>query len=348
MFLSSPFADWRSVASSLLLAGMVASGTSSCSTLPEPTARAPRLRAYTSSNLEAPQQTGACTDWYDGASGEYITTTGDCSSGGSDYYYGGENHTGTGANAGGGYTGGTGGMGGGGGSSSNTSSTTSPTNVIISSSIHSDPKAECVLTKLQDNIRFKQLINNFQNSSRYNVSFNMGVLSGFTGECKWNSATSTAIITIDQESFKYQHAIWGAATFFHEAYHAQLQQFAIATFGTTNISNWPKQINDMTLQELISCVDKTATSNPSWTNATHQFMAYNNDIMAVGLRDFVQANYPQTYNQIGSEITKYNYLSLMGLEETSLYKTQILDQGKAQDYQKAINDFVTTERPDCL
>ncbi|GAB2859742.1 hypothetical protein GCM10027044_20010 [Hymenobacter ruber] len=310
-----------------------------------------------------------CTDWYyvneDGSRGDYITTTGDCS--------GPPGSGGTGTGPYGGYgDGGWGGEPGGGGSSDPSSGdpgsdpglTTGcracpngttptpasfPTSVIISSSVSNDPKAKCVLTKLQDNSQFKELMTNFQNSSRYNVSFNMGTIaSGSTGNCTWNYATSTATILINKSAFDLQHAIWGATTFFHETYHAQLQQYAIATFGTTVISNWPKPINDMTFQELIGYVDATAGANAQWTTATHNYMAYNNSIMAEGLRNFVQTNYPQTYAQIGSDIAKYNYLSLMGLENTTRFRDEVTSQGKDADYRQAISDFITSELPDCL
>lgn len=277
--------------------------------------------------------------------------------------------TGTG-NPGGGYGGGSGGgsSGGGGGGplgdeqyddgsgngyggtaqpgSSNPASTT---NVIVNPSIHNDPKEECVLTKLLANSQFKSLLTNFQNSTQYSVSFNIGTIaSGATGNCTWNSATSTATVLINQSSFDLQHAIWGATTFFHETYHAQLQQYAIATFGTLVIGNWPKPINDMTLQELMGYVDATASANAQWTAATHNYMAYNNDVMAEGLRAFVQANYPQTYTQIGSDIAKYNYLSMMGLENTARFRDEVTNKGKDSDYRQAISDFITSERPDCL
>lgn len=77
-------------------------------------------------------------------------------------------------------------------------------------------------------------------------------------------------------------------------------------------------------------------------------MAYNNGIMAEGLRAFVQTNYPQTYAQIGSDIAKYNYLSMMGLENTTRFRNEVTNQGKDADYRQAISDFVTSERPECL
>ncbi|GAB3636466.1 hypothetical protein GCM10027422_20560 [Hymenobacter arcticus] len=176
----------------------------------------------------------------------------------------------------------------------------------------------------------------------------MGSNLGATGKCTWDYGTATANITIDKDSFDLQHAIWGATTLFHETYHAQLQQYAIATFGTTVIGNWPKPINDMTLQELVGYVDATAGANAQWKNATHNYMAYNNSIMAEGLRSFVQANYPQTYAQIGSDITKYSYLSLMGLDGTARFRDEITNQGKYNDFIQAIDDFVTGELPNCL
>lgn len=85
MFSSFPFAGWRSVISSLLFIGAV--GISSCSILPEPVEPATVRRvAYTANTIEPPQHTTACTDWYNGSTGEYIGTTGDCSGGGGGNY----------------------------------------------------------------------------------------------------------------------------------------------------------------------------------------------------------------------------------------------------------------------
>ena len=95
-------------------------------------------------------------------------------------------------------------------------------------------------------------------------------------------------------------------------------------------------------------VDATANANTQWTTATHNYMAYNNGAMAEGLRAFVQANYPQTYNQIGSDIAKYNYLSMMGLENTTRFHDEVTNQGKDSEYRQAISDFITSELPDCL
>ena len=273
--------------------------------------------------------------------------------GGSDPY----DNVNAGAGGGGGGSGGSGGENdgrnhyggsGGGGGGGFTPPSSSPASIIIKSSVHDNPKADCVLTKLLDNAQFQQLLKNFQNSSVYNVSFEMGNLNSVTGQSVWQYATSTSVITIDKSSFELQHAIWGATTFFHEAYHAQLQQFAIAKYGSQIISEWPKPINDMTLQELMSCASTTARSHSEWADATHEFMAYNNSIMANGLRIFVQKNFPETYNQIGSDLTKYNYLSLMGLQNTERYKNEVFNQGKTNDFNKAVSDFVSSERPDCL
>jgi len=77
-------------------------------------------------------------------------------------------------------------------------------------------------------------------------------------------------------------------------------------------------------------------------------MAYNNDIMAEGLRAFVQANYPQTYAQVGNDISKYNYLSMMGLENTTRFTDEVTNAGKDSNYRQAIAEFITGELPDCL
>jgi len=141
----------------------------------------------------------------------YLTTTGDCSKtmptvgdggggGGGGGTYGGTGDSGDGGN------GGWGGSGHGSGNAPN-----APTSIIVKPSVQDNPKANCVLTKLLDNGQFKELLQKFQSSTKYSVSFNMGTItSGATGNCTWNSTTSTATILIDQSKFGMQHAIWGA------------------------------------------------------------------------------------------------------------------------------------------
>lgn len=87
-----------------------------------------------------PDQT--CIDWYDGNTGEYITTTGDCSGGGT----GGEPpYTGGGGSGPGGYYPGGGGGWGGGGSTSTTGSTSDGSYIFRSTSTKSTnaPPADC-------------------------------------------------------------------------------------------------------------------------------------------------------------------------------------------------------------
>ncbi|UYZ64299.1 hypothetical protein [Hymenobacter weizhouensis] len=229
---------------------------------------------------------------------------------------------------------------------------TDPNNVVLhiitGQSISDNEKADCILSKLKSNSQFMALLANFQNTARYNVEFSLDELpNGWTGITRWSSSNNTAQIKIDKSILEYQHAIWGATTFFHEAFHANLQQYAISTFGTFTVSNWPKSINDMNLQELASYIESTSQSSADWVNATHQFMAVHNNIIAEGMRTFVQANYPRTYAEIGGDIEIYKYLALMGLEETKYFKDEIESRNKTNHFEQAINRFLTTELQDC-
>ncbi len=83
---------------------------------------------------------GPCTDWYDGETGEYITTTGDCSDGGDGGDGGGDEDGGSWGGGDGSENTGPGGYGGGGETTSSPSSTASVT--IVASGIKVDPKQE--------------------------------------------------------------------------------------------------------------------------------------------------------------------------------------------------------------
>jgi hypothetical protein len=222
---------------------------------------------------------------------------------------------------------------------------TAVTQIITDPSITNDEKANCIYTKLLNNPNFQSLLTAFRNSTQYNVRFALGNAGGNTGTTRWNYSTYTAEITIGADALGYQHAIWGATTFFHEAFHANLQQHAIATFGNFEISSWPKPINDMTLQELVTFVDASATKNQAWLTATHNFMASNIAVMADGLRIFVQNNYPATYAQIGNNPEAYKALALMGLQNSQSWTSYTTAQ--QQEYMRLMNEFVTSELPDC-
>ncbi|TLM92482.1 hypothetical protein [Hymenobacter jeollabukensis] len=222
----------------------------------------------------------------------------------------------------------------------------SVTQIIVDPTILNDPKANCIYNKIANNNNFNLLLNNFRNTTNYNVRFALGNVSPFTGTTRWNYNTRTAEVTIDASALSYQHAIWGAVTFFHEAFHANLQQHAISTFSNFELTTWPKPINDMTLQELVASVDASAAKDQAWSTATHNFMANHIQIMADGLREFVQNNYPQTYAQIGNNPEAYKALAFMGLEGSREWTAMsAVDQ---QRYRNFMNDFVTVERHDCL
>lgn len=233
----------------------------------------------------------------------------------------------------------------GGGATGGGSGPSAVTQIITDPSITNNEKANCIYTKLLNNPNFQNLLTAFRNSTQYNVQFSLGNAGNNTGTTHWNYGTSTAEITIGADALGYQHAIWGATTFFHEAFHANLQQHAIATFGNFEISSWPKPINDMTLQELVTFVDASATKNQAWLTATHNFMASNIAIMADGLQVFVQNNFPATYAQIGNNPDAYKALALMGLQNSQYWASSTTAQ--QQEYLRLMNEFVTSELPDC-
>lgn len=59
--------------------------------------------------------------------------------------------------------------------------------------------------------------------------------------------------------------IYLSSTFIHEAFHAKLRQKALEVFGSTEIQNWPKAIDDMTLKELSDYVEINAKAKCRYT-----------------------------------------------------------------------------------
>jgi hypothetical protein len=222
--------------------------------------------------------------------------------------------------------------------------------IIPDSTLLKDPKAQCIYEKLERNPYFKGLLDKFQKSTQYNVIFILGnTPEGPNGRPTGTTTPNgnTITILIDKGHLDWQPAIWGATTFFHEAFHANLQQHAIATFGTLKISKWPKNINDMTLEELASYIDRTAAGNGPWGKATHEFMARNTEEMAQGLHLFVRDYFPQTYRQVGNNLDSYRALALMGLQKTNYWKTEVEAKNKVAEFEAAWNNLANIELQDC-
>ena len=110
----------------------------------------------------------------------------------------------------------------------------------------------------------------------------------------------------------------------HEAFHAKLRQKALATFGSTVISTWPKPIDDMDLSELANCFEAESKQENIWESVTHDWMIENINLLGATLQQYVQAFHHATYAQVGSDPAVYQNLMFMGLQNSVLFQEQIV------------------------
>lgn len=217
-----------------------------------------------------------------------------------------------------------------------------PDNITPDTSIINNLIANCVYQKLMNsNMQngLKKILSAFNDNNCYNVQFKLDDLSGtgYDGTTHYDGFTNGAynftikINSADALDPNFSR-VWLASTFIHEAFHAKLRQKALEVFGTSVISTWPKAIDDMDLAELERYFQIEAQKSNYWEAIGHDWMINHINTLAESIREYVQVNYPSGYSQIGSNLDKYKGLAYKGLEETSLYQTEVIDKGLESVY----------------
>lgn len=206
----------------------------------------------TTNFTEMPDQT--CTDWYDGNTGVFITTTGDCSGGGSDGGYV-PPYTGPAAPGPGGYYPNPGGGG-----------SPSSTNVVLNVSLA--PCQTAILTGLQglNNGMLSYIVNKFSGTTPgYNWRLYNGSLpSGINGQTTPYDRTYNVVsTTFDASKFQNGTDLSVARTMLHEAIHAYL---------VTYFANNPAYAS-ASYPDLVTAYATNASNNPN--NPQHAVMASN-------------------------------------------------------------------------
>jgi hypothetical protein len=186
----------------------------------------------------------------------------------------------------------------------------------------------------------KSILSNFSGNQVYNVTFTVASNLGIDGKTVYEGNNNFLITLNGDEADDPEYSrIWLASTFIHEAFHAQLRQRALATFGEANIAEWPTPIDDMTLAELETYFEAESKSNNIWQSVEHDWMVENIEEMATSLQEFVQTYYKTTYAQVGSSLTPYEALMFMGLEGSTFYQEQVTALGLATTYQTLATDL---------
>ncbi|WP_181304272.1 hypothetical protein [Rufibacter sp. XAAS-G3-1] len=106
-------------------------------------------------------------------------------------------------------------------------------------------------------------------------------------------------------------------------------------------------MDDMTLQELIGYIDATEGSNNNLQRLTHDFFASHTDQMAEGLREFVQENYPLTFQEIGSSLEPYRAMALKGTSDSYYWQQEVTAKGKETEYMTQWSKFISAKKFDC-
>lgn len=235
-----------------------------------------------------------------------------------------------------------------GGGGSNGSSNIIP-QIVKDSSIEMNNGVKCIFEALMsDSSTFglASLVTAFQGQSGCNIIFKLKNIpvAGKTSPLG-NGSFEISISRNDALDPSYSR-IWLASTILHEAFHANLMQKVWATFGDNFTSSSPIPIEDMTLKELISFAEFTASGNVNWNNTMHEFLSNNIFMLESGIRNFVQANYPSIYSSISGNPNAIRDLAFMGMEDYSGFKNIYGDQSNLI-YQSNLGLFVNSAATNC-
>lgn len=181
----------------------------------------------------------------------------------------------------------------------------------------------------------KSILSSFDDNTMYNVDFTVSTgEDSADGLCSYKG-NNTFLVTINGNNANDSSysRIYLASIMIHEAFHAMLRQKAIATFGEAAIDQWPTPIDDMTLSELASYFEADSKAANIWESVEHDWMVNNISTMATTLEEFVQTFYASTYAAVGSNITPYEALMYMGLENSTFYTEQVVKTGLSTQFQ---------------
>lgn len=220
-----------------------------------------------------------------------------------------------------------GGVGGGGASSSGTTTD----DITANTTITTNPNVMCVwqhLMSAQLTNGLRSILSAFADNQVYNITFTVAPLDTGDGLTTYQGGNNFLVkINASEANDASYSRIYLATTFIHEAFHAKLRQKALATFGTTVISTWPKPIDDMDLSELANCFEAESKQENIWDNVTHDWMVENINLLGTSLQQYVQTFYHATYAAVGSDPTVYQDLMYMGLQNCTLFQEQIVSAG---------------------
>ncbi|MGB4775660.1 MAG: hypothetical protein WBP45_10830, partial [Daejeonella sp.] len=198
-------------------------------------------------------------------------------------------------------------------------------------SMLNNPKANCILNKLENNnTKFDSLIDAFT-GNEYDLVFKVDDLPLKSDGTRANGQTSAVgskfSITLDRSFIRDYTPIEVAKTFLHEAYHANLSQHAYAVFGNLEVSTWTARPEDMTITELMDKISLTVAGNKQLEQVEHEYMASNISSISKGLSEIMQ-EHSSNFGSFTDD--HFTALAYSGLQNTKFYMNLI--EGKTKEY----------------
>ena len=215
-----------------------------------------------------------------------------------------------------------------------TTNSPSISSAILTDTSITNSSVKCLFDSIKETLHV--ILASFDNN-KYNITFklgNMGMDTLGTTSPVFASGGKDYVITINSNNAldPYYSKIYLAKTIIHEAFHAKLRQKAIELIGSSNIATWPKNIDDMTLQELSGYFYTETVNNQTWNAIAHDWMVNNISSCAHYLQNFVQKYYPNDYNlPNGSDPDTYIAFFYQGLQNSSYFSTCLQDKGWTAD-----------------
>ncbi len=238
-----------------------------------------------------------------------------------------------------------------------------PQDTTVLDRLRNNPKALCILLGLKGNSTFSMLVSEFNSGGSYSLKFNLADLgSQYSGQTVFdkNYVDKNVYINLDEQGVNSRFAYEVARTYIHEAYHAYIAQILIQHGGPYGIGPWTgmsTQDYDKPLDQIFDAYvqyglnqesTKAATNGQAFDDnaAQHQIISQNIDRIAMGVKEFVEAQYPAVKTTPGISMDNYRAVAWVGLEKTQAFKNTWGDENN-QTYINRKNAIKSYTSYDC-
>jgi hypothetical protein len=226
-------------------------------------------------------------------------------------------------------------------------------------SLRNNIKANCIYQSLKNNTIFAGLISAYLDNPTYNLGFKVGPLADtLNGLTQYNASYSNSkvLIIINTNHVDDRYALDVARTFIHEAYHAYITQILIEHGGPFGIfvtrSDFNKDLNQIFDAYIDYGVDIQRTDASKRgvvfndNDAQHAIMAQEIDKIATGVKQYVEAKYPNIVNNPNITFDNYRAVAWSGLQSTNAFKNT-WGSTSNQTYNNLILTLKTNTTYDC-